>query len=278
MTLSSAPPQRRGSTPLPIKHQLRREEAVNEDCDWTPGLSGASPSPISFSPAGEEAVLPTGQEGPLRIALLGQNGVGKSSLAIALAGEFDRTASIDSEGEGYVRTVTVDDEESTIIIYDNWRQDLSALRCEVCVLVFSVTDRRSFHRTAQLRLLLRETQPQTPIILVGNKSDLVRTREVSTEEAHSSAVLFDCQYLELSASLDHRTSELLEGAVRAARARPGGPGAGGPVDDRRESLTTKAKRFLSSLVPRYPRERERERRGGRFCRQKSRSCHDLGAL
>lgn len=55
------------------------------------------------------------------------------------------------------------------------------LVCEVCVLVFSVTDRRSFHRTAQLRLLLRENQPQTPIILVGNKSDLVRSREVSTE-------------------------------------------------------------------------------------------------
>lgn len=60
-------------------------------------------------------------------------------------------------------------------------QDLSALQCEVCVLVFSVTDRRSFHRTAQLRLLLRETQPQTPIILVGNKSDLVRTREVTSQ-------------------------------------------------------------------------------------------------
>lgn len=47
--------------------------------------------------------------------------------------------------------------------------------------MFSVTDRRSFHRTAQLRLLLRETQPQTPIILVGNKSDLVRTREVTAQ-------------------------------------------------------------------------------------------------
>ncbi|MEQ2238741.1 hypothetical protein ILYODFUR_036333 [Ilyodon furcidens] len=62
-------------------------------------------------------------------------------------------------------------------------QDLSALQCEVCVLVFSVTDRRSFHRTAQLRLLLRETQPQTPIILVGNKSDLVRSREVTAQGA-----------------------------------------------------------------------------------------------
>lgn len=60
-------------------------------------------------------------------------------------------------------------------------QDLSTLQCDVCILVFSVTDRRSFHRTAQLRLLLRESQPQTPIILVGNKSDLVRSREISNE-------------------------------------------------------------------------------------------------
>lgn len=66
-------------------------------------------------------------------------------------------------------------------------QDLSALQCEVCVLVFSVTDRRSFHRTAQLRLLLRETQPHTPIILVGNKSDLVRTREVTCQGKRRSA-------------------------------------------------------------------------------------------
>ncbi|XP_029905701.1 GTP-binding protein REM 2-like [Myripristis murdjan] len=283
MTLSSTPTVRRGSTPLPIKHQLRREEAVHDDCDWMSGAAGPSPPPISLSPALDDSL--TGQvegrqDGPLRIALLGQNGVGKSSLAITLAGDMDRTASVDSDGEGYVRTVTVDDEESIIIIYDNWRQDLLALQCEVCVLVFSVTDRRSFHRTAQLRLLLRETQPQTPIILVGNKSDLVRSREVTPQEAMSSAALFDCLYIEISASLDHRTPELLECAVRLARGQaPWPPGTSGEDmsgGGQRESITSRAKRFLSSLVPRYPRERERE--VGKFLRQKSRSCHDLGAL
>ncbi|KAJ0058956.1 hypothetical protein NL108_003293, partial [Boleophthalmus pectinirostris] len=83
--------------------------------------------------------------------------------------------------EGYECSVTVDDEDSKLIVYDNWKQDLSTLQCDVCILVFSVTDRRSFHRIAQLRLLLRESQPNTPIILVGNKSDLVRSREISTE-------------------------------------------------------------------------------------------------
>ncbi|CAL8322744.1 unnamed protein product [Arctogadus glacialis] len=167
-------------------------------------------------------------------------------------------------------------------------RDLSGLQCDVCVLVFSVTDRRSFHRTAQLRLLLRESLPTTPIILVGNKSDLVRCREISTEEAHSSAMMFDCLYLELSASLDHGTGELLESVVRAARGDCVGPGwtDGDPGSGRRESLTSKAKRFLAGLVPRsYGRDRDRGRyremsrqRGSKILRQKSRSCHDLSAL
>lgn len=88
---------------MPIKHQLRREEAVHDDCDWTSGLAGPSPPPISFSLAKDETIASAAEgrppsEGPFRIALLGQNGVGKSSLAIALAGDLDRTASVDSEG------------------------------------------------------------------------------------------------------------------------------------------------------------------------------------
>lgn len=230
MFLTTAPPLRRGSTPLPVKHQLRREEAVSEDCDWIPGLEAPTTLPISDTAVpGDEsfsqsaAAQPAYQShgGALRIVLLGQNGVGKSSLALSLAGQSDRSLSIDSEtqacGEGYECTVTVDDEDSKVIIFDNCKQDLSTLQCDVCILVFSVTDRRSFHRTAQLRLLLRESQPQTPIILVGNKSDLVRSREISSEEAQSSAMMFDCIYLELSASLDHGTNELLEAAVRTAR-------------------------------------------------------------
>ncbi|CDQ80087.1 unnamed protein product [Oncorhynchus mykiss] len=187
MFLTTAPPLRRGSTPLPIKHQLKREEAVSEDRDWIPGIDKPSTLPISDTLCQDESFgqAAEGYHGSaIRIVLLGQNGVGKSSLALSLAGLSDRSLSVDSEtacGEGYERTVSVDDEESSVIIYDNWKQDLSTLQCEVVVLVFSVTDRRSFQRTAQLRLILRESLPHTPIILVGNKSDLVRCREISTE-------------------------------------------------------------------------------------------------
>lgn len=301
MFLTTAPPLRRGSTPLPIKHQLRREEAVSEDSDWIPGLDEPITLPISDTlPRGESfgqgAGRPEGAgwTGGMRIVLIGQNGVGKSSLALSLAGQSDRSLSIDSDtqnwGEGYERTVTIDDEDSKIIVYDNWKQDLSTLQCEVVLLVFSLTDRRSFHHSSRLRLLIRELLPQTPVIMVGNKSDLVRSREISTEEAQSTANMSDCQYVELSASLDHGTLELLETTVRAGRGEiMEGPnyqdGEGG---GRRESLTSRAKRFLSGLVPRsYCRERDRDRgryremgrhRGNRMFRQKSRSCHDLSTL
>ncbi|XP_068605349.1 GTP-binding protein REM 2 [Brachionichthys hirsutus] len=300
MFLATAAPLRRGSTPVPVKHQLRREEAVSEDCDWMPGLEEPATLPTAVpqdESSGHSATAQPvrhGHRGALKIVLLGQNGVGKSSLALSLAGQSDRSLSVDSEtqacGEGYECSVTVDDEDSKVIIYDNWKQDLSTLQCDVCILVFSVTDRRSFHRTAQLRLLLRESRPQTPIILVGNKSDLVRSREVSNEEAQSSSAMLDGVYLELSASLDHGTNELLEAAVRTARGDCVGPGwtDGDPGAGRRESLTSKAKRFLAGLVPRsYGRDRDRDRglyremsrrRGSKILRQKSRSCHDLSAL
>lgn len=51
------------------------------------------------------------------------------------------------------------------------------------VIVYSVTDRSSFDAAAELRITLRRTRQaeNLPIILVGNKSDLVRSREVAVE-------------------------------------------------------------------------------------------------
>lgn len=51
------------------------------------------------------------------------------------------------------------------------------------VIVYSVTDRSSFDAAAELRITLRRIRQaeNLPIILVGNKSDLVRSREVAVE-------------------------------------------------------------------------------------------------
>lgn len=51
------------------------------------------------------------------------------------------------------------------------------------VIVYSVTDRSSFDSASELRITLRRARQaeNLPIILVGNKSDLVRSREVAVE-------------------------------------------------------------------------------------------------
>lgn len=49
------------------------------------------------------------------------------------------------------------------------------------LIVYSITDHASFEKASELRIQLRRARQteDIPIILVGNKSDLVRCREVS---------------------------------------------------------------------------------------------------
>uniref|UniRef100_A0A8C0H1Z5 Uncharacterized protein n=1 Tax=Chelonoidis abingdonii TaxID=106734 RepID=A0A8C0H1Z5_CHEAB len=117
---------------------------------------------------------------------------------------------------------------------------------------------------------LREAAPTaTPPSSGGQiKSDLGAPERSSLEEGRSLAVMLSCKHIETSAALHHNTRELFEGAVRQIRLRRHRPAGDGGPGGRRESLTKKAKRFLSSLVP----------RNGRFFKQRSKSCNDLSVL
>lgn len=56
------------------------------------------------------------------------------------------------------------------------------------VIVYSITDKGSFEKASELRVQLRRARQtdNVPIILVGNKSDLVRSREVSVDGKQAS--------------------------------------------------------------------------------------------
>lgn len=64
---------------------------------------------------------------------------------------------------------------------DEWAQECYMQTGDAYLLLYSITDRASFLRASELRITLRRFRPaqHTPIILVGNKCDLVRRREVS---------------------------------------------------------------------------------------------------
>lgn len=215
------------------------------------------------------------------------------------------------------------------------------------IIVYSVTDKSSFEKASELRIQLRRARQSEniPIILVGNKSDLVRSREVSVDgkisatffsvlnmagrnrlcsqvvdvldkalacllsfeeqsegivmmtrslhpsgngvnahlhvrlfflvslEGSACAVVFDCKFIETSASLHHNVRDLFEGIVRQIRLRKDSKEENArrmANCKRRESISKKAKRFLGRIVARKNKKMA--------FRQKSKSCHDLSVL
>ncbi|KAG8182388.1 hypothetical protein JTE90_010751 [Oedothorax gibbosus] len=87
------------------------------------------------------------------------------------------------------------------------------------VVVYSITERSSFEKAVDILFKLREkgcTMNKT-VILVGNKSDLVRTRDIAADEAKSVACSYECKFIETSAAINHQVDELLVGIVTQIR-------------------------------------------------------------
>ncbi|XP_023668006.1 GTP-binding protein GEM [Paramormyrops kingsleyae] len=266
-----------GSSLAPGTHMPR-----SRSCTSSAGV----PCRESWSSASSDSVVSTESGSSLyNVVLIGGNGVGKSALASIFAGAED---SMDSDCELYggqicEQTIVVDGEIATITLLDTWDcQEQGSWSQEQCMqagdaylIVYSITDRDSFEKASELRIQLRRARQSEdiPIILVGNKCDLVRCREVSVSEGRACAVVFDCKFIETSAVMQHNVQEMFEGIVRQLRLRRDSKEANERrrgLSRRRESLPKKAKRFLDKLVA-------RNNKNVAF-RLKSKSCHDLSVL
>ncbi|XP_055080650.1 GTP-binding protein REM 1-like [Periophthalmus magnuspinnatus] len=220
-----------------------------------------------------------------RVVLIGDHDVGKSSLASVFAGTSGRDQEENQE-QTFEKTLTVDGEDTTLRVMDTWdpnrtvrtiqEQSLST-PCTAYILVYSVADRCTFEAAAELRITVRRARQneRVPIIIVGNKSDLVRAREVTTQEGLACAVVFDCKFIETSASLHHNVLELFEGVVRQIRLH----------------RDTQANMLMLTLTPRYSHKRKESltQKARRLLhrvmsnqrvsvRARSKSCHDLAVL
>ncbi|XP_041625550.1 GTP-binding protein GEM isoform X2 [Vulpes lagopus] len=195
----------------------------------------------------------------------------------------DSPLSMDSQEDTYERTLIVDGESATIILLDMWEnkgenewlQDHCMQVGDAYLIVYSITDRASFEKASELRIQLRRARQaeDIPIILVGNKSDLVRCREVSVSEGRACAVVFDCKFIETSAAVQHNVKELFEGIVRQVRLRRDSKEKNErrlAYQKRRESIPRKARRFWGKIVA-------KNNKNMAF-KLKSKSCHDLSVL
>lgn len=165
-----------------------------------------------------------------RVVVLGNGGVGKSSLTIRLITdnfmeEYDPTIE-----DTYQKTLVVDGESTVLNVLDTaGQEEYSSMQDQwmregrAFLLVYSVTQKRSFEALNKLREKIIRVKQATnensiPIILVGNKIDLSDEREVSTEMGKVLAGKWRCPFFETSAKTKVNSLECFNEAVRVIRA------------------------------------------------------------
>ncbi|KAL6260483.1 hypothetical protein P5V15_008007 [Pogonomyrmex californicus] len=132
----------------------------------------------------------------------------------------------DEFGEKTV-SILLDGEESDMIFIDHphiemsVENSLSTYEPHACIVVYSIVSRTSFQVAEEiLNYLWQEhyTQEHT-VIVVGNKSDLARSRIISANEGKQLATSRECKFIETSSGLKHNVDELLVGVLKQIRLR-----------------------------------------------------------
>ncbi|XP_033116272.1 GTP-binding protein GEM-like [Anneissia japonica] len=235
----------------------------------------------------------------IRVILLGCSGVGKSALIETFASSFcselneELSTDLNTMCDIYERKVMVDNEEVVIQLIDTPAYELKLFEenedsyltaGDAYLLVYSVTDKRSFRKACELRFKLRRTKETEtdPIILVANKTDLERSREIQYEEGRHFAATFDCKLVETSVPLSHNIDDLFIGVIRQYRLRKHrsddldmNQNKESPrkmLQKRRSSLLKRARGMLGRLLRR---KHINEPEG---YRSRSKSCHILEVL
>ncbi|XP_076356904.1 GTP-binding protein RAD-like, partial [Tachypleus tridentatus] len=88
------------------------------------------------------------------------------------------------------------------------------------IVVYSVTDKRTFRDSSKIlnRLTAKEgVGSNKAAILVGNKTDLARLRNVSTKDGRALANDHMWKFIETSTGINHHVDELLVGILSQIR-------------------------------------------------------------
>ncbi|XP_065285352.1 ras-related protein Rap-1b-like [Dermacentor albipictus] len=173
-----------------------------------------------------------------KLVLIGAGGVGKTSLIVQfMEGLFDSVYKPTVEDCYRSSIQTPDGIYHTVDILDTAgshhfpaMRELSIRSGRGFVLVFSLDSMQSFHEAAQLwHLIAKIRGERVPIVLVGNKSDLLSTRQVPQDMAMRLAQesMHNCRYLETSAKYNVNVAalfvELLQQACAMERQQPPPP-------------------------------------------------------
>lgn len=163
----------------------------------------------------------------IKITITGNGAVGKTSLCQQLTtgtipGTYDLTIGCDIHQK---KMEVVENKHVSLVLWDLAGQDrFESVRptfykgSHAAVVVFDLTSRGSFYDVRSWVREIRRNAPQTPFVLVGNKSDKGNEdlREVSREEAEELAHELKVPYLETSALDGSNVESVFQEATKLA--------------------------------------------------------------
>lgn len=158
-----------------------------------------------------------------KVVVLGSGGVGKSALTVQFVSntfieKYDPTIE-----DFYRKEIEVDGQPCVLEILDTAgteqfasMRDLYIKNGQGFVVVYSITSQQTFHdiKTMRDQIVRVKGNEQVPILLVGNKCDLLHQRQVRTEDGLSLAEYWSCPFTECSAKNAHNVNTVFAEIVR----------------------------------------------------------------
>ncbi|EGD76095.1 transforming protein ral [Salpingoeca rosetta] len=188
-----------------------------------------------------------------KLIVVGDGGVGKSAITLQFMYEEFVEDYEPTKADSYRKKITLDGEECQVDILDTaGQEDYAAIRDnyfrtgEGFLCVFSLTETKTFEDMEDFReqILRVHDTDSMPIVLVGNKSDIEDSRQVSKQQAEQLAQSWGVQYFETSAKLRTNIDEAFQALARAVRDRKNAgigkrvrPTKGGKTGKRRGKCT-----------------------------------------
>nr|XP_004662288.2 ras-related protein Rab-17 [Jaculus jaculus] len=152
-----------------------------------------------------------------KLVLLGSGSVGKSSLALRFVKQDFKSILPTVGCAFFTKVVDLGASSLKLEIWDTAGQEKYHSVCHLyyrganaALLVYDITQKDSFHKAQQwLGDLEKEFPPgEIVVMLVGNKTDLEEEREVPFQEGKEFADSKNLLFMETSAKLNHRVSEV----------------------------------------------------------------------
>uniref|UniRef100_A0A0N5AVZ7 small monomeric GTPase n=1 Tax=Syphacia muris TaxID=451379 RepID=A0A0N5AVZ7_9BILA len=157
------------------------------------------------------------------VVVLGSGGVGKSALTVQFVSntfieKYDPTIE-----DFYRKEIEVDGQPCVLEILDTAgteqfasMRDLYIKNGQGFVVVYAITSQQTFYdiKTMRDQIIRVKGTDQVPILLVGNKCDLVHQRQVRSEEGLALAEYWSCPFAECSAKNAHNVNTVFAEIVR----------------------------------------------------------------